>query len=71
MRQRLTCAVLITVVQDGEGDQAAVQAFEGAHGAKFSKAAAKITDDEDQLLAFYDYPAEHWARRPAVSQRSR
>ena len=21
---------------------------------------AKITDDRDQLLAFYDYPAEHW-----------
>ena len=24
------------------------------------KAAAKITDDVDELLAFYDYPAEHW-----------
>ena len=24
------------------------------------KAAAKITDDMDELLAFYDYPAEHW-----------
>ena len=24
------------------------------------KATAKITDDRDQLLAFYDYPAEHW-----------
>jgi transposase-like protein len=21
---------------------------------------AKITDDIDELLAFYDYPAEHW-----------
>ena len=27
---------------------------------KFPKATAKITDDRDQLLAFYDYPAEHW-----------
>ena len=25
-----------------------------------AKAAAKITDDLDVLLAFYDYPAEHW-----------
>jgi transposase-like protein len=38
----------------------AVKAFEAAYGAKFPKAVAKITDDLDQLLAFYDYPAEHW-----------
>jgi transposase-like protein len=25
-----------------------------------AKAAAKITDDEEELLAFYDYPCEHW-----------
>lgn len=28
--------------------------------AKFPKAVKKITDDQDQLLAFYDFPAEHW-----------
>ena len=39
---------------------AAVNAFDAAYGAKFPKAAAKITDDMHQLLAFYDYPAEHW-----------
>ena len=39
---------------------AAAKAFDAAYGAKFPKAAAKITDDLDQLLAFYDYPAEHW-----------
>jgi transposase-like protein len=38
----------------------AVKAFDAAYGAKFPKATAKITDDVDQLLAFYDYPAEHW-----------
>jgi transposase-like protein len=38
----------------------AVKAFEAAYGAKFPKAVAKITDDLDELLAFYDYPAEHW-----------
>ncbi len=38
----------------------AVKAFEAAYGAKFAKAVAKITDDLDQLLAFYDFPAEHW-----------
>jgi transposase-like protein len=39
---------------------AAVKAFDAAYGAKFPKAAAKITDDLEELLAFYDYPAEHW-----------
>src|SRR5437899_9819037 len=38
----------------------AVKAFDAAYGAKFPKAVAKITDDVEELLAFYDYPAEHW-----------
>jgi transposase-like protein len=38
----------------------AVKVFEVAYGAKFPKAVAKITDDVDQLLAFYDFPADHW-----------
>jgi transposase-like protein len=40
--------------------RAAVKHFAAAYGVKFPKAAAKITGDEDELLAFYDYPAEHW-----------
>lgn len=39
---------------------AAVTQFQELFGAKFAKATAKITDDVDELLAFYDYPAEHW-----------
>jgi transposase-like protein len=39
---------------------AAVTAFQATYGAKFPKAVAKITEDLDQLLAFYDYPGEHW-----------
>jgi hypothetical protein len=27
---------------------------------KWPKAAAKITDDQEEFLAFYDFPAEHW-----------
>jgi hypothetical protein len=38
----------------------AVKSFEAAYGAKFPKAVAKITDDVEVLLAFYDFPAEHW-----------
>jgi transposase-like protein len=38
----------------------AATAFDAVYGAKSPKAAAKITDDVEELLAFYDYPAEHW-----------
>ncbi len=34
--------------------------FARTYGAKWPKAVAKITDDRDELLAFYDLPAEHW-----------
>jgi hypothetical protein len=46
--------------EDKDKARKAVKAFAAAYGAKFPKAAAKITDDQDELLAFYDYPAEHW-----------
>ena len=46
--------------EDKDHARAAAKASGAAYGAKFPKAAAKITDDLDQLLAFYDYPAEHW-----------
>src|SRR4029450_13771969 len=32
----------------------------GEDGTKWPKAVAKITDDLDVLLEFYNYPAEHW-----------
>ena len=38
----------------------AVASFKAAYGAKFGKAVAKVTDDLAELLAFYDFPAEHW-----------
>ncbi|WSC90502.1 IS256 family transposase [Streptosporangium sp. NBC_01756] len=38
----------------------AVAAFKAAYGAKYPKAVAKVTNDVEELLAFYDYPAEHW-----------
>ncbi|WP_431904978.1 IS256 family transposase [Nonomuraea sp. bgisy101] len=46
--------------EDKDHASAAVKAFEVAYGAKYGKAVAKITDDLAELLAFYDYPAEHW-----------
>jgi len=38
----------------------AAKAFDDLYGTKWPKATAKITDDLDVLLTFYDYPAEHW-----------
>jgi transposase-like protein len=38
----------------------AVKAFALDYGAKYPKAVAKITDDLDVLLEFFNYPAEHW-----------
>ena len=46
--------------QDKDHAQRAAEAFAAEYGVKWPKAAAKITDDVDVLLAFYDYPAEHW-----------
>ena len=39
---------------------AAIEAFRADYGAKWPKAAAKITDDTEVLLSFFDFPAEHW-----------
>ena len=46
--------------EDGDHARVAAKAFAIAYGAKFPKAAAKIADDLDVLLEFYNYPAEHW-----------
>ncbi|MFJ9820995.1 IS256 family transposase [Streptomyces sp. NPDC101151] len=46
--------------EDRDHALTAITAFEKAYGAKFPKAVKKITDDSDELLAFYDFPAEHW-----------
>ncbi len=34
--------------------------FAELFGVKYPKAVAKVVDDSEQLLAFYDFPAEHW-----------
>jgi transposase-like protein len=34
--------------------------FLNTYGAKYPKAAEKLTGDREALLAFYDFPAEHW-----------
>jgi putative transposase len=46
--------------EDREHAEEAVKTFAKLYKAKFPKAVAKVTDDQDVLLEFYDYPAEHW-----------
>jgi putative transposase len=46
--------------EDKDHALTAAKAFEAGYGAKWPKATAKITEHLDVLLAFYDYPAEHW-----------
>lgn len=46
--------------EDKDHALAAVKDFQAAYGAKYPKAVAKVVDDLDELLAFYDFPAEHW-----------
>jgi putative transposase len=40
--------------------EAAVDIFVEKYGAKYPRAAECLTKDRDALLAFYDFPAEHW-----------
>ena len=46
--------------EDAEHARKAATAFADLYGAKWPKAVAKITEHLDVLLAFYDFPAEHW-----------
>ncbi len=40
--------------------EAAIATFADKYGAKYGKAVACLTKDQDALLTFYDFPAEHW-----------
>jgi putative transposase len=37
-----------------------IDRFEAEYGAKYPKAVASLRRDQDKLLTFYDFPAEHW-----------
>ena len=58
-----TARRMLAEIRDAE-DRAnaitAIDAFAGAYAAKYPKAVAKVVDDAVPLLAFFDFPAEHW-----------
>jgi transposase-like protein len=46
--------------EDKEHATRAIHAFSEAFAVKYPKVVARIVDDAEELLAFYDFPAEHW-----------
>ncbi|GAA1082889.1 hypothetical protein GCM10009663_27350 [Kitasatospora arboriphila] len=46
--------------EDRAHAEKAIEAFAKTYGTKWPKAVAKIAGDAEELLAFYDFPAEHW-----------
>jgi putative transposase len=40
--------------------EAAIDVFADKYGSKYEKAVACLTKDREALLAFFDFPAEHW-----------
>jgi len=58
-----TARRMLAEIRDAE-DRAhavtAIDAFAAEFAVKWPKAVAKIVDDAQPLLAFYDFPAEHW-----------
>ena len=45
---------------DRSSAEAAIEVFADKYGAKYPKAVACLTGDREPLLAFFDFPAEHW-----------
>ena len=41
--------------------------FLKTYGAKYPKATDKFVKDREALLAFYDFPAEHWIHLPTTN----
>ena len=40
--------------------ETAINVFADKYGAKYDKAVTCLTKDREALLAFFDFPAEHW-----------
>ena len=51
---------LAMIFKLAEAAEAAFDAFIETYGSKYEKAVECLTKDREALLAFYDFPAEHW-----------
>ena len=45
---------------DRDHARRAIELFARDYGTKWPKAVAKVVDDAEELLCFFDFPAEHW-----------
>ena len=50
----------ITQAENKTEAERAVEAFASEFSVKWPRAVEKVTKEKEALLAFYDYPAEHW-----------
>ena len=50
----------IWMAESRKAAEKALEAFVRNYQAKYPKAVAKLEKDRTELLAFYDYPTEHW-----------
>ena len=50
----------IWMAETRKAAEAALDAFIESYGVKYDKAVECLTKDREALLAFYDFPAEHW-----------
>jgi len=50
----------IAQAEDRAHAERAIGALVSDYGARWPKAVAKVTDDAEALLCFFDFPAEHW-----------
>jgi putative transposase len=50
----------IAQAEDRAHAERAIEALVSDYGVKWPKAVAKVVDDREALLCFFDYPAEHW-----------
>jgi putative transposase len=50
----------ITEAENKKVAERAIEALAGEFGIKWPKAVAKIVDEKEELLTFYEFLAEHW-----------
>ena len=50
----------IWMAETKKGANATFDLFVETYGVTYEKAVAKLVKDRDELLAFYDFPADHW-----------
>jgi transposase-like protein len=50
----------ITCAENEREASKAIEEFASEFGAKWPKAVSKLSSEKEVLLAFYDFPAEHW-----------